>query len=53
MFHNGVSQELYKKYDGMDPDIIVGWAIANEILKEKEVEGKLVKKLKPIIERYK
>lgn len=54
LFHNGPSQDLYSKYNGIDtPDIVVGWAIANDILKEEEVEENLIKKLKPLIERYK
>lgn len=53
IFHNGPSQKLYKKYNGLDPDIVVAWAVAKGILKKDEVNEDLINKLEIIIERYK
>jgi len=54
LFHNGISQELYKKYNPRNLiDLTVGWAIANNILKKDEVGKDLLNKLELIVERYK
>ena len=52
-YHNGISRELYKKYDDNDLiDITIGWAIAKGILEKSEVSDNLINKLHLIIERY-
>jgi len=52
LYHNGISRELYKKYNYSDLlDLTVGWAIANDILKKEEVGEELLKKLEFIITR--
>lgn len=54
LFHNGISQELYKKYNPQDLlELTVGWAIANSLLKKEEVGEDLFNKLEYIIKRYK
>jgi hypothetical protein len=53
LFHNGISQELYKKYNSrVLLDLTVGWAIANNILKKEEVGQNLLNELELIIEMY-
>jgi len=53
LFHNGISKELYKKYNTSGLlDICVEWAIANNILKKDEVEDNLLNKLELIIKNY-
>lgn len=53
LYHNGISQELYKKYNYSDLlDLTVGWAIANNILKKEEVGEGLLNKLEIIINEF-
>jgi len=54
LFHNGISQELYKKYNPRDLlELTVGWAIANNLLKKEDVGEDLFNKLEYVIKRYK
>jgi hypothetical protein len=44
-FHNGASQELYKKYNYGEADVNVAYAIVSGILDRKEVPGELIEAL--------
>ena len=49
-FHNGVSRDLYKRYDPRDAEIVVPGAIVRGTLREQEVDPALLKNLAELIE---
>ncbi len=56
-FHQGISKEIWKKYNYTDPDTIVSSAVAFEILKRDEIQKEILDiigpRVKLIQEMYK
>lgn len=49
-FHDGISRELWKRYNGNDTIFIVSHAVVQGILDESEISDQIMHELKPIIE---
>ena len=51
-FHNGISQELWKKYDIRHADVMVAMAIVKNIIKKQEVSEETLSHIKDLIDNY-
>ena len=51
-FHNGVSREIYKRYDGKMLEFTVTRAIVEELLERSKIPAELLEYLKESLEAY-
>ena len=51
-FHNGVSRELWSKYESRHEDFMVTVAIVKNIIKKEEISLKAFEHIKDLIESY-